>query len=88
MSCALTCIYMRFCGSKVAIENIFEIAENVVDMQRTHKCTQYVFYLLTLCFNIILEAVILLQIRVHWFDSGTRLQNSCYSNRDISIPIM
>ena len=24
MSCALTCIYIRFCRSTVAIENIFE----------------------------------------------------------------
>ena len=74
MSCALTCIYMRFCGSTVAIANILEIAENVADMQRTHKCTQYILNQLTLCFNVFLKTVVLLQIRVHRFDSGTRLQ--------------
>ena len=75
MSCALTCIYVRFCRSTVAIENIFEIAENVADMQRTHICTQYILYLLNICFNVFLKTVILLQIRVHRFDSGTRLHN-------------
>ena len=88
MSCALTFIYMRFCGSTVVIENILKIVKNVVDMQRTQKCTQFFFYQLTICFNVFLKNVILLQIRVHRFDSGTRLQNTCYSNRDISIPIM
>ena len=78
MSCELTCIYMRFCGSTVAIENILEIAKNVADMQRTHRCTHRIFYPLTICFKVILTTVILLQIRVHQFDSGTRLHNILY----------
>jgi hypothetical protein len=88
MSFALTSIYMRFCGSTVAIENILKIVKNVVDMQRTQKCTHHDFHQLKACFYVLLKTVNLLQIRVHRFDPGTRLQNPCYSNRDISIPIM
>jgi len=48
MSCALTSIYMRFCGYAVALENILYIVKNVSDMQRTQKCTHYIdFYLNT-----------------------------------------
>ena len=60
MSCELTCIYMRFCGSTFVIENILEIDESVADMQRTHKCKQYIFNQLTICFNVLLKTVILL----------------------------
>ena len=60
MSCALTCIYVDFCSAADAIENILEIAKNVADIQRTQIRAQYIFYLITLCFNILSKVVILI----------------------------
>ena len=51
MSFALTSIYMRFCGSTVAIENTLKIVKNVVDMQRTH----HGFHQLKACFYALLK---------------------------------